>query len=354
MSYPQVVVHFNKLLHNANTIVGWCKSHNVQVALVGKCVCADPVILKQLWQCGFAMYADSREQNLESTDLRPRMLLRVAMPSNAERVVACSEISLQSQLQTLVALEQACQKLNKTHKVVLMIDLGDLREGLLYTNWQQILQTATFVANSKHLQLEGVGTNLTCYGSIVPTETNLGVLVEIAQKLRSALGLEIPIISGGNSSSLGLMLQGKMPKEVNLLRVGEAVLLGTDTATGAKFHDLVDDAFVLQGQLVEVQSKPSMPIGTRSVNAFGEVVQYQDKGQMLRGIVAVGRQDVQLDGLTPLDQNIQVVGGSSDHLIVDLTRATGYKVGDVVEFKLSYGALLSAFTSKYVDKKYNF
>ena len=144
----------------------------------------------------------------------------------------------------------------------------------------------------------------------------------------------------------------KMPKEINLLRLGEVVLLGTDTAVGSKFTELYDDAFILKGQLVEIQTKPSMPIGTRSVNAFGEVVQYEDKGQMLRGIVAVGRQDVDLDGIYPLDSAVQVIGGSSDHLILDLTCASHYKVGDVVEFKLSYGALLSAFTSKYINKKY--
>lgn len=352
MSYPQVVVHFEKLLHNANTVLSWCKSHNVEAALVGKCVCADTVILERLKKCGFCMYADSREQNLESVDFEQRMLLRVAMPNNAERVVSCSEISLQSQLSTIKLLEQACKKLDKTHKIILMIDLGDLREGLLYTNWQDILEAAAYVSESEHLQLLGIGTNLTCYGSIVPDETNLGVLVDIAKRLQKQLGVKIPIIAGGNSSSVGLMREGKMPKEINLLRLGEVVLLGTDTACGSKFPELFDDAFVLQAQLVEVQKKPSMPIGKRSVNAFGEVVQYEDKGEMLRGIVAVGRQDVEIDGLTPLCSAVQVVGGSSDHVILDLTRASDYKVGDVVEFKLSYGALLSAFTSKYVDKKY--
>ena len=352
MSYPQVVVRFDKLLHNASTVIEWCKSHNVEAALVGKCVCADPVILGELLKCGFCMYADSREENLESVDFRPRMLLRVAMPSNAERVVSCSEISLQSQLSTIKLLDEACEKLNKTHKIVLMIDLGDLREGLLYTSRQEILQAAAYVVSSKHLELEGIGTNLTCYGSIVPDETNLLELVNITRELERELGVRIPVIAGGNSSSVGIMREGRMPEGINLLRLGEVVLLGTDTAKGECFLELADDAFVLQGELVEVQTKPSMPIGNRSVNAFGEVVEYEDKGEMLRGIVAVGRQDVELDGLTPLDSAIDVIGGSSDHLILDLTRAEGYKVGDVVEFKLSYGALLSAFTGKYVGKKY--
>ena len=174
----------------------------------------------------------------------------------------------------------------------------------------------------------------------------------VGRTLKWELGVRIPVIAGGNSSSVGIMREGRMPEGINLLRLGEVVLLGTDTAKGECFLELADDAFVLQGELVEVQTKPSMPIGNRSVNAFGEVVEYEDKGEMLRGIVAVGRQDVELDGLTPLDSAIDVIGGSSDHLILDLTRAEGYKVGDVVEFKLSYGALLSAFTGKYVGKKY--
>jgi predicted amino acid racemase len=48
-----------------------------------------------------------------------------------------------------------------------------------------------------------------------------------------------------------------------------------------------------------------------------------------------------------------VLGGSSDHLLLDLTDATHkYKVGDVLTFKVGYGSMLKAMTSPYVEKVY--
>jgi predicted amino acid racemase len=159
----------------------------------------------------------------------------------------------------------------------------------------------------------------------------------------------LPVISGGNSSSLSLLFQGDVPSRVNNLRIGEAILLGTDTATGGKFTELYDDAFVLEAALAEVKEKPSFPIGTRAVDAFGKTREYVDRGIMRRGILAIGRQDVPIEDLIPMDSRVQIVGGSSDHLIVDLSQVDA-KVGDVLQFKLTYGGLLGAYTSKYVSK----
>ena len=71
---------------------------------------------------------------------------------------------------------------------------------------------------------------------------------------------------------------------------------------------------------------------------------------MLRAIAAIGRQDVHVDGLTPRDGSIEILGASSDHLLLDLTRAP-MQVGDTVSFGVDYGALLSASTSAYVKKE---
>ena len=354
MSYPQVVVNFEKLQYNANTLLGWCRERGVEAAFVGKCVCADEHILPEVLKCGFVAYADSREENLRRAgDKQPRILLRVAMAERAEEIVACADISLQSEIETIRALGKAAAKAGKKHKVILMIDLGDLREGVFFEKREDVLAAARAVVEEEALELYGTGTNLTCYGSIMPDEKNLGQLVEITEWLCKELGVAIPVISGGNSSSVGLLHEGRVPAGVNFLRLGESVLLGTDTAIGEKFPELLDDAFILEAQLVERKMKPSKPVGVGSVNAFGERVEYEDKGPMLRGILAIGRQDVNLDGLTPLDERIELVGGSSDHMIVDLTRAEDYKLGDVIRFKMSYGALLAAFTSPYVGKTYN-
>ena len=92
--------------------------------------------------------------------------------------------------------------------------------------------------------------------------------------------------------------------------------------------------------------------GCGGANAFGEHPTFESQGDQIRGICKIGRQDTVADGLTPRDGDIKIIGASSDHLIVDLTHAREYRVGDVLEFTPDYGALLRAYTSAYVARGY--
>ena len=353
MSYPRLVVNLEKFRRNVRTVVGWCRQDGISMAYVTKCTLADPVLAGIAREEGVALYADSRLLNLEhlSSDL-PRIMLRIGSPSEAEDIVRLSDASLQSEVTTIRALGKAAQARQKKHKVVLMIDLGDLREGVYCENSEGILSAAEAVVREHALELYGVGTNLTCFGGVVPSEENLGKLVDIADDLRRRFSLPLPFVSGGNSSSLPLLRAGRMPRGVTNLRVGESILLGTDTAHGGPLSGLFQDVFTLEAQLVEVQRKPSRPVGESSINAFGERVAFEDRGEMLRGICAVGRQDADIDGLAPTDEAVAVMGGSSDHLLLDLTRCPERGVGDVLSFLPSYGALLRLFTSPFVEKVY--
>ena len=89
------------------------------------------------------------------------------------------------------------------------------------------------------------------------------------------------------------------------------------------------------------------------MDAFGRKPVYEDKGEMIRAICAVGRQDVGPDGLKLVDEGIEVLGSSSDHMILNLTNAAKeYKVGDTIQFKLKYGGILNVMTSEYIRKVY--
>ena len=153
-----------------------------------------------------------------------------------------------------------------------------------------------------------------------------------------------------------MLRENRIPIGINQLRLGESFVLGNDTSTGLPMPELHTDCFVLEAELVEVQRKPSKPIGTSGLNAFGEHVEFEDRGEMIRGILAIGRQDVNPDGLKCLDPSVEILGASSDHLIVNLTNARlggrGYKVGDTLKFIPDYGALLRLTTSKYVTRDY--
>ena len=148
------------------------------------------------------------------------MLIRIPMFNEINELVKFASVSLNSELETLNMIQKECELQGKKHKVILMLDLGDLREGVF--DEEEFINLAEYVENNlKDVELYGVGTNLGCYGSIRPTEENLGRLCEIAEIIESKINRRLDMISGGATSSLPLLIDGKMPKRVNNLRIGE-------------------------------------------------------------------------------------------------------------------------------------
>ncbi len=312
-----------------------------------------PQVARAMLRGGVVGIAESRFENIrrlrDSGISCPIMLLRSPPLSRAEEVVRTVDISLQSELTIIRELARIAERLGRVHDIILMIDLGDLREGI----WpNELLPTIEKILEMRGVRVAGVGTNLTCFGAIVPTRENLNQLEGHAYKVERLTGLRLDWVSGGNSSSLPLLLAGGMPKGINNLRIGEAILQGgRDTFLEQPWDELDSDAFRLSGELLEVKTKPSMPIGKSGVDAFGQKPQFTDEGDRLRGIANIGREDVIVEGMTPINPGVRVLGASSDHLVLDLTDAKPpLQVGDRVDFRLNYGAMLAVMTSEYVEK----
>ena len=353
--YPRLLINLNKIKTNVRANRALTDKANLELGIVTKSFTADHKIVEAIAAEGVDFLADSRIQNLERySDIDvPKLLLRLPQLCEIEQVVKFADISLNSELVTIKALGEEAVKQGKAHKVVLMVDLGDLREGIFYENQEEILATAEAIHQLQGVVLHGIGVNLTCYGAVIPKNDNLSKLTAIAEKIEQRLGIKLQMISGGNSSSVYLIDKGEMPSGITSLRIGEAFILGNETAYGARVAGTVDDAVILQAQLIEVKEKPTLPIGEIGKDAFGQVPYYEDKGIAKRGIVAVGKQDIDIDSIYPIDTQVAVFGASSDHTIVDLTHADkDYQVGDIVEFKLGYGSLLKLFTSQYIDREY--
>ncbi len=353
--YPRLLIDSAKIKNNVKALRALTDRGKVELGIVTKSFTADRKIVEAVVEQGVDFLADARVENIKSyADLGvPTLLLRLPQPCEIENVIRYADISLNSELSTIQKMNEEASKQGKKHKVVLMIDLGDLREGIFFENEEEILQTAEKIHQMENIELYGVGVNLTCYGAVIPTKQNLSQLVDIAREIEGKLNIRLQMISGGNSSSIYLIDKGELPEGINSLRIGEAFILGNETAYGAKVEGTADDAVILQAQLIEVKRKPTLPIGEIGKDAFGQVPHYEDKGIAKRGILALGKQDTDLDSMFPLDEKIEIMGGSSDHTIVDLTHSDkDYQVGDIVEFKLSYGALLKLFTSKYVARAY--
>ena len=102
-----------------------------------------------------------------------------------------------------------------------------------------------------------------------------------------------------------------------------------------------------------MRSGLSAPWGRFGVNSYGERPVFEDKGIRKRAICALGRQDCDTETMWPVDSGVEIIGASSDHLMLDITDSDmDYQVGDLVEFRLGYFSLMRAYTSDYVEKNY--
>jgi predicted amino acid racemase len=350
MSYPAIRIDLDKLTHNTKVLVEKCEKLNIDVVPVTKVYCGIPAIAKASVAAGVKMLADSRIENIKKLkELNvEKLLLRIPMLSQVEEVVEYVDISLNSEYRVIKALSEEALKKGKIHRIVLMIDLGDLREGVWFDT---AVEFAGKIIELKGVELVGVGTNLTCYGAVIPSSENLGLLAKVAVEIEKRYDVKLQIISGGNSSSIHLIDKHEMPERVNQLRLGEAIVLGNETAYGEKIAGTHPDVFTYMAEIIELKEKPSVPVGETGMDAFGGKPVYTDRGIRKRAILAAGRQDIKFDGIKPRDKDAIVLGASSDHLIVDISDCKkDYKVGDILEFDMDYGALLAAFTSEYVDK----
>ncbi|MGE5593501.1 MAG: alanine/ornithine racemase family PLP-dependent enzyme [Betaproteobacteria bacterium] len=349
---PRVEIDLRKIERNAGVVVEMCARHGIQVAGVTKVTCGHPDVARAMLRGGVRWIADSRLANLERLRCAgvhcETILLRAPMLHEAWDAVRLADVTLISSAETARALGEAARAHGTEHRVVLMVDVGDLREGVLP---EAVADVAARIAGLDGVRLYGLGTNVACYGGVIPTPENMGVLLALRNRIRSDLGIDLELISGGNSSALPLVSAGEVPQGVNQLRIGESMLLGRDVTCRRPLPGMHLDAFILAAEVIEVARKPSVPRGEIGQDAFGKVRRFEDRGVRWRALLACGRQDVDPEGLSPLEPGVEVLGASSDHLILDVEEAERrIRVGDEIRFTMSYGCLLAAMTSPYVHK----
>jgi len=349
---PRLEIFPARIQENARSVIGLCRSHGIKVACVTKVVSAHPAVVKALEAVGAEMLADSRLENLkairETGSKLPLMLLRIPTPSRLGEVVELADISLNSSLETIRGLSNAARKTGKRHQVIIMVDLGDLREGI----WpDHVLEVVSGAANLPNIDVIGLGCNLACYGGVIPTTDKMQMLLDLQAKCSQITGLPLDVISGGNSANLPLLAAGGIPAGINQLRIGEAIQLGRNVLDRSPWPGTRQDTYRVVAEVVEMEVKPSVPIGSRGQDAFGGTPEFTDHGLRKRAICNIGRQDVVVDNIEPVDTGMIVLGGSSDHLIVDVHEAAEpIHVGSEIAFYPGYSALLAASTSAYVQK----
>ncbi len=353
--YPHVEIDLGKLKENLAALQERCQASSIEITGIVKGFSALPPAVKAYEEVGMHSVGSSRMDQLrrlrEAGITAQLMLIRIPMPCEVEEVVRWSDISLESEIAVLRALNQAAERAGKRHKVILMVDLGDLREG--FWDRDELVSAALEVEREMpHLELLGLGTNLGCYGSVQATPEKMEELVAAAEQVEQAIGRRLDILSGGASSSLHMVLDGTMPPRINHLRVGEGILLGS--IWGCNMEFMHKDIFTLRAQVIESKVKPSHPVGVLSVDAFGRTRTYVDRGHRHRCLLAMGRVDYgECDDLVPREAGIKVLGASSDHTILDVEDGVRpFAVGDVIEFDLCYATMVYLTGSRSVHIYY--
>ena len=349
--YPELVVDLDKLKENYKQIKKLCK--DIKIAGVIKGCTGIPEVAQLLDKEHVDFIASSRIEQLKPLKGKvtcPLMMIRIPMLSEVEEIVKYTDISLNSELEVLKALDKEAKRQNKIHEVILMKDLGDLREG--FYKEEDIIEAALFVENDlDNLVLAGIGTNLGCYGAIVATKEKLEELVRVAEHIENKIDRKLKYISGGATTSIPRLIEGNMPERINMLRIGEGILLARDLKDlwGYDIENMNQDVFTLRCEVIEVKDKPTYPVGKIFVDAFGNKPTYEDKGIRRRALLAIGKVDYAFsEDLVPKNNKIKIIGASSDHTIIDVEDDENIKVGDILEFNLTYSTLVYVSNSQNI------
>jgi predicted amino acid racemase len=352
---PRLEVDLTKIEANTRSLVGQLGTRGIAVTAITKATLGSPAVAAAMLRGGASGLGDSRLENLARLSLAepavPRTLIRSPMLSQVAQAVRTATQSLNSSLPVLEALDAAARRQRCTHNAVLMVELGDLREGVAP---QALAGLVEAIRSRSHLRLAGLGTNLACHNGEVPDDRNMGDLSRLVEQVEAQLGTALEVVSGGNSANLPWALSTSDVGRINELRLGEAILLGTEPLHRTVLPGLHADAFRLIAEVIEVEVKATQPWGDRAQTAFGELpapaatAPAPGAGTTRQAILALGRQDVDLDGLVP-PPGIKVLGMNSDHLVLDLGDHR-LAIGEELGFDLGYGGLVRAMTSPFVAK----
>ncbi|HEY5673892.1 MAG TPA: alanine/ornithine racemase family PLP-dependent enzyme [Malonomonas sp.] len=349
MPAPRLEINLDKIYHNACTLVSRLAQRGISVTGVTKVALGSTEIAATLLRAGVRGLGDSRIENIEAMRLAqlpaPMTLIRSPMLSQAERVVRSADLSCNSEIEVIRTLSREAQRAGRVHGVILMVELGDLREGIMPAD---LLDTVRQTLDLPNIHIKGIGTNLACRSGVSPDERNMAALSELADSIEATFGLTIEIVSGGNSANLLWALSGAAIGRVNDLRLGEAILLGCETLHRQPLDGLYTGAITLVAEVIETKVKPTLPTGQIAQNAFGEMPVVADRGDVTQAILAIGRQDTDPDGMQA-PAGIEIMGASSDHLILE-ANSEKISVGEEVTFQLNYSALVRAMTSPFVTK----
>lgn len=350
-----LTLYRDALRHNYSFLTKLFKEADVEWGVVSKLLCGNRIYLQELMDMGVREIHDSRLSNLKTIKQMNADIQTVYIKPPAKRsipgIVRYADVSMNTELETLKLLSDEALKQNKKHKVIIMVEMGDLREGVM---GDELIHFYEQVFELPNIEIIGLGTNLNCLHGVMPSSDKLIQLSLYKQIIELKFNRKIPWISGGTSVTIPLLLNHQLPEEVNHFRVGETLYFGADLFTGETVPGMRDDVLELFTEIIEITEKPMIPIGELAANPQGDVHEIDPElygKTTVRAIVDIGLLDIDPKYLIYDEKEFEVVGSSSDMLVLDLGDNTkDRKVGDLISFKLKYMGALGLLNSWYIGK----
>ncbi|GAB4248506.1 MAG: ornithine racemase Orr [Ekhidna sp.] len=351
-----IELYKDKLKKNYTFLDNLFKENGIEWAVVSKLLCGNEKYLQEVIDLGAKEICDSRISNLKKIkELNPgvqTVYIKPPAKRSIPNLVKYADASFNTEYETIKWISDEAVKQGKTHKIIIMIELGDLREGVMGDELMDFYESVFKLPNIK---VTGIGANLNCLYGVMPSEDKLIQLSLYKQLIEAKFNQKIPWVTGGTSVVIPLIFRKQIPDGINHFRVGEALFFGLDLFAQDIFPGMEGDVFKLFAEVIEITEKPKVPIGYLDVNPSGESfeVKEEDYGKKsLRAILDIGLLDVSEDFLIPDDDTLKITGASSDMLIVDLGASEDkYKVGDLISFSLKYMGALALFNSDYIEKR---
>ncbi len=324
--------------------------------IVTKLLCGHEGFIREVLALGVKEVHDSRVSNLRLIKkMAPEVqtcYIKPAPKRSIPAIISYADVSLQTDLETLRMLSAEAVKQKRKHKVIIMVEMGDLREGVMGDDLVDFYEQVFELAN---IDIIGLGTNLNCLHGVMPSQDKLIQLSLYKQIIEIKFKRDIPWISGGTSVTVPLLLQQRIPNGVNHFRIGETLYFGADLFSDSTIPGMHSDVFELHAEIIELYEKPLLPTGDLGVNPQGETAAIDEAlygKTSWRAIIDIGVLDVDPKYLIGKGVPLEVLGSSSDMIVLDLgDNPTQLKVGDTIPFTLKYMGALSLMNSFYVTKK---
>ncbi|WP_299864708.1 alanine/ornithine racemase family PLP-dependent enzyme [uncultured Hoeflea sp.] len=347
MATPRLEIDLGKIRQNARSLVERLKVRGIAVTGVTKAVCGHPGVARAMLDGGVSGLAEARISNVmrlrRAGITCPVSMIRTPLPSQLDDIVLNCQTSYNTEMSVIAGLASASMRMKTVHSIILMVEMGDMREGILP---EHLGAVARQVLGMPGVVLKGIGANFACLQGQVPEASDMSDLSRIAKKLEVMFDFRLATISGGNSANLPWALGQDQPYRINDLRLGEAILLGVDPISGHPIDGLWTDAFALIAEVIETQANPEVFRLTKGdpatpCSAAGDA-------PVARSILAIGRQDTDVEGLTMPGSGV-LVGATSDHTVMATSRQHP-RVGSEVRFQMNYSALMHAMAAPDIVK----